>query len=198
MKFRLFLLFLIGTLFYSCEDTSSFKSPTIKIVTGYGDIYVELFPDKAPKTVAGFLSFVDSGYFKNSSFYRVLKKEDQPSNAFKSQLIQGGLWQVDYKKQITIPGIPHESTKETGILHKRGTISLARSAPGTASTEFFICLTDLPVYDYGGEASPDGLGFSAFGKVVKGMSVVKAIQQGPDNNTSFLTPPRIYSITRVK
>ena len=177
---------------------SEYTEPTIKIESGFGDIYVQLFPDKAPKTVAAFLAYVDSGYFKNTNFYRVLKREDQPSNAFKTELIQGGLWKNDYKRQAKIPGIPHESTKETGLKHLRGTISLARAAPGTASTEFFICLSDQPVYDFGGEASPEGLGFAPFGRVVKGMKIVQEIQKQPDSATSFITPIKIYNIERVK
>lgn len=190
-----FFLLIVGNA--GC-DNGDFKDPTIKIETQFGDIYVELYPDKAPKTVKGFLSYVDAGYFKNTNFYRVLKREDQPSNAFKSELIQGGLWDVDYKKQKSIPGIPHESTKETGLLHKAGTISLARAEPGTASTEFFICLTDQPVYDFGGEASPEGLGFSPFGKVVRGMKIVKQINMQPNTSTTFLRPIKIWNIVRVK
>ena len=200
MSKRLIPLFLILVLIgFNCTP-SGFKSPTIQIKTIFGDIFVELYPDKAPKTVAGFLSSVDSGYFKETSFYRVLKKEDQPTNAFKSQIIQGGLWRTDLEKQKTIPGIPHETTKETGILHKAGVISLARSEPGSASTEFFICVTDQPVYDYGGEASPEKekLGFSAFGKVVKGFDVVKRIYAQPDMGTQFITPIRIFNIVRAK
>ncbi|MDQ6756606.1 MAG: peptidylprolyl isomerase, partial [Bacteroidota bacterium] len=83
---------------------------------------------------------VDSGLYKHSSFYRVLKEEDQPSASFKSELIQGGIWQTNYKKGSALPGVRHESTKQTGILHKNGTISLARTTPGTASSEFLFAL----------------------------------------------------------
>jgi peptidyl-prolyl cis-trans isomerase A (cyclophilin A) len=197
MKFSFFFILIACTLSMGCKNTN-FKSPTIEIETNFGDIYVELYPDKAPKTVAGFLHFVDSGYFKNASFYRVMKKDDQPSNQFKAELIQGGLWRNNYKKQESIPGIPHETTKETGILHKRGTISLARNEPGTASTEFFICLADQPIYDYGGKAAPDKQGFAAFGEVVKGMNVAREIQKQPDSATSFRTPIKILNIKRVK
>ena len=197
MKNFLFFILMAGFIFTGCAN-DNFKSPTIEIETSFGDIYVELYPDKAPKTVAGFLNFVDSGYFKNTSFYRVMKKDDQPSNAFKAQLIQGGLWKTDFKKQESIHGIPHETTQQTGILHKRGTISLARNEPGTASTEFFICLADQPVYDYGGKAADDGQGFAAFGEVVKGMKVVTDIQNQPDTSTTFLRPIKIINIKRVK
>ncbi|NOX85449.1 MAG: peptidylprolyl isomerase, partial [Chlorobi bacterium] len=78
-----------------------------------------------------------------------------------------------------LPPIKHETTKETGILHKAGVISMARNEPGTATSEFFICIGDQPSLDYGGMRNPDGQGFAAFGKVVKGMDVVRKIQQAP-------------------
>jgi peptidyl-prolyl cis-trans isomerase A (cyclophilin A) len=193
--FKIFLL--ISACIYSACTQTKYKEPTIKIKTNFGDIIVELYPEKAPKTVAAFLSYVDSGYYQNGSFYRVLKEEDQPSNAFKSQLIQGGIWQSEYKKQSGLPGIPHETTGQTGILHKDGAISLARTAPGTANTEFFIVIGDQPAYDYGGAANPDGQGFSAFGKVIEGMDVVKQIHEQPDNQTSFTPPLKITNIIRL-
>jgi peptidyl-prolyl cis-trans isomerase A (cyclophilin A) len=189
-------LFAGACLFSSCTH-KKYKEPTIEIKTNFGDIVVELYPEKAPKTVAAFLSYVDSGYYKNGSFYRVLKEEDQPSNAFKSQLIQGGIWQSQYKKQLSLPGIPHETTRQTGILHKNGAISLARTAPGTANTEFFICIGDQPAYDYGGSANSDGQGFAAFGKVIEGMDVVKQIHDQPDNQTNFTPPLAIKNIVRL-
>ena len=190
---------LLAVIGFHCTP-SDFKSPTIEIKTTFGVIYVELYPEKAPKTVAAILSYIDSGYFKEINFYRVLKKDDQPSNAFKSEIIQGGLWKANLDKQKTIPGIPHESTRGTGILHKAGVISLARMEAGSANTEFFICLTDQPVYDYGGGASPEAekLGYSAFGKVVKGFDVVKKIHSQPDIGTQFVTPIRNFNIVRVK
>ncbi len=190
------LLLIILFFFQSCTQTK-YKEPTIKIETYFGDILVELYPEKAPQTVKAFLSYVDSGYYKNSSFYRVLKAEDQPSNAFKSELIQGGIWQTDYKRQQSIPGIPLETTKQTGLLHKNGIISLARTTPGSANTEFFICIGDQPAYDYGGSANADGQGFAAFGKVIKGMEYVKQIHHQPDNATSFTPPIKIKNIVRL-
>jgi peptidyl-prolyl cis-trans isomerase A (cyclophilin A) len=191
----LFLLILIGM--SGCKPAKKYTRPTIEIQTNFGDIIVELYPEKAPKTVAAFLSYVDSGFYKNSSFYRVLKAEDQPSNSPKSDLIQGGIWQTDYKKQLKVPGIPHETTQQTGILHKDGVISLARTSPGTASTEFFICIGNQPAYDYGGNANPDKQGFAAFGKVIEGMDVVKQIHKQPDNETNFTPAIPIKNIKRL-
>jgi peptidyl-prolyl cis-trans isomerase A (cyclophilin A) len=190
---------IVATIICSCSQTKKkYDKPTIDIQTYFGDIIVELYPDKAPKTVGAFLSFVDSGYFKNTSFYRVLKKEDEVMNAAKSQLIQGGLWQTKIKKQQTIPGIPLETTKQTGILHKEGVISLARGeAENSGNTEFFICMDDEPDYDYGGDASPDKKGYATFGKVIEGMKFVKQIHDQPDYQTNFTPPIKIINIVRL-
>lgn len=197
MKKELLLIYLFIIIFASCSHPK-YKEPHVLIETNFGDIEVELYPDKAPKSVAAFLSYVDSGFYKKSSFYRVLKEEDQPSGSFKSELIQGGIWQTNYKKGISLAGIPHEPTNKTGILHKEGTISLARTTPGTASSEFFICVGDQPAYDYGGDANPDRQGFAAFGKVFKGMNIVRKIYKQPDNNESFDPPIEILDIKRIK
>ena len=183
--------------FFSCNSKKIYKEPTVKIETNFGDIIVELYPEKAPKTVAAFLSYVDSGYYKYGSFYRVLKAEDQPSSSFKSDLIQGGIWQTKNKMQIKLPGIQHETTKQSGILHKDGTISMARLEPGTASSEFFIVIGDQPAYDYGGDANADGQGFAAFGRVIEGMNVVKDIHKQSDNETNFTPPIAIKDIVRL-
>lgn len=196
MRLRFFYI-LIPYFLFTCAQPE-YKNPHVIIETVYGDIQVELYADKAPKSVNALLSYVDSGFYKNSSFYRVLKEENQPSAAFKSQLIQGGIWQTNYKKGLSLKGIYHETTKQTGILHKNGTVSLARTTPGTASSEFFICIGDQPAYDYGGMANTDGQGFAAFGRVFKGMDIVKKIHQQPDNEESFDTPIKIFNIKRLK
>ena len=194
---RFWLVVLLIIWISSCKQ-GSYKYPTLKILTDLGDIEIELYPGKAPKTAAAFLNYVDSGLFKNSSFYRVLNDENQSSAGFKSQLIQGGIWESNNKKAVTLPGIEHENTKTTDILHKDGVISLARSAPGTANTEFFICLGDQAAFDYGGSANSDGQGFAAFGKVIKGMNVVRLIHTQPENNESIRPPVSIKNIIRLK
>ncbi len=190
--------FIFSIVFSACSQPKKYNKPTIDIQTYFGDIIVELYPEKAPKTVAAFLSYVDSGYYKNTTFYRVLKKEDQSMNIAKTQLIQGGLWQTNFKKQQTNPGIPLETTKQTGILHKEGVISLARNTdPNSGNTEFFICMDDEPDYDYGGDASPDKQGYVTFGKVIDGMKYVKQIHDQPDFETNFRPPIKIINIKRL-
>lgn len=196
MKYNSLFIAALLFLLISCTQ-KKYKEPHVVIETKFGDIEVELYPDKAPESVAAFLYYVDSGFYKNSSFYRVLKEENQPSGSFKSELIQGGIWQTNYKKGIALPGIPHETTKQTGVLHKNGTISLARTMPGTANSEFFICVGDQPAYDHRGEANPDKQGFAAFGKVIKGMDIVRKIHQQPDYEESFDPPIEIFNIKRL-
>ena len=135
--------------------TTTYQNPHIQIETQFGDIELELFPKKAPKTEAAFLSYIDSGFYERSSFYRVLNITNQPSDALKTELIQCGIWQSNNKKARGLPGIPHESTRQTGVLHKMGTISLARNEPGTATTEFFICIGNEPGLDFNGENATD-------------------------------------------
>ena len=165
------------------------------IETKFGDIELELYPEQAPKTVAAFLSYIDSGYYVKAAFYRVLRDDEQPTDAPKAELIQGGIWQTDYKLSASLPGIIHETTQQTKILHKDGTISLARLEPGSANTEFFICVGDQPGFDFGGANNPDGQGYAAFGKVVKGMPVVRSIYEAPENDGEF--EPLIY-IFKIK
>ena len=170
--------------------------PHVIIQTQAGDIEVELYPRQAPRTVAAFLSYVDSGLYKKSNFYRVLNEENQPTGTDFSELIQGGIWKTNHAKAVLLPGVPHETTQQTHILHKDGVVSLARMAPGTGTTEFFICIGDQPGFDFGGKNNPDGQGYAAFGKVVRGMDVVQTIYKFPEENQSFTPPVTIKNIVR--
>lgn len=190
-----FISFLTCIMLLSCGGPN-YKNPHILIETRLGDIEVELFADKAPKTVAAFLSYADSGFYINSSFYRVLKTEELPS-ATNTGIIQGGIWQSNPTKKMTIPGIEHESTKLSGLTHQSGTVSLARLAPGTANTEFFICIGDQSPLDFGRRGTEDGQGFAAFGEVVKGMSIVRKIQAQKSQGDKFDMPVEITKIIRL-
>jgi peptidyl-prolyl cis-trans isomerase A (cyclophilin A) len=187
--------FVVLILLNSCKS-EQFEHPHIVIETASGDIELELYEDKAPKTVSAFLKFIDSNYYKNSSFYRVLTDDNQPSNAPKSNLIQGGIWRSNYKRSQSASRIPHEPTNVTGVRHINGTISLARLEPGTAGTEFFICVDDQPGFDFGGPNNPDGQGYAAFGKVVKGMNIVRKIYNQREDEQQFDPPVIIYNIKR--
>ncbi len=142
------------------------------IRTTLGDIIVELYPGKAPVTVANFLKYVDAHLYDSSSFFRAVRMDNQPNNAVKIEVIQGG--NVDSLKQFS--PIQLETTATTGLQHLDGTISMARSTPHSATCSFFICINDQPSLDFGGKRNPDGQGFAAFGKVISGMDVVRRIQ----------------------
>ena len=189
--------FLLSTLLLlSCHTAHNPDTPRVIIQTQAGDIEVELYPRQAPRTVAAFLSDVDSGFYKRSCFYRVLNEENQATGTDPSELIQGGIWRTNHAKAVSLPGVPHETTQQTHILHTDGVISLARQAPGTATTEFFICVGDQPGFDYGGHNNPDGQGYASFGRVIKGMDVVRAIYGMPESDQSFTPPVANYNITR--
>jgi peptidyl-prolyl cis-trans isomerase A (cyclophilin A) len=174
-----------------------YKNPHIEITTKFGTIEAELYPDKAPKSVAAFLSYVDSGFYENTAFYRVLNEDNQPTGAADAALIQGGLWGTHDKQAAAIPLIPHETTQQTGLHHEDGTLSLARQAPGTASTEFFICIGSQPGFDFGGSNNGDGQGYAAFGKVVKGMDIVNRIHRQPSDGERFVPQVSILNIERL-
>jgi len=190
-------LFVFFILLLSACTCPLHKNPRIIIQTKTGDIEIELYADKAPQTVNAFLSFVDSGFYRNSFFYRVLNDNNQPSDAFKANFIQGGIWKSARKRSETLKGIPHESTLQTTIQHKDGVISLARLEPGTATTEFFICIGDQPGFDYGGSNNPDKQGYAAFGKVVKGMSTVVKIYNEPEFDQAFDPLVPIFTIKKL-
>ncbi len=167
----------------------------IEIKTSEGTIVAELYKEKAPESVKAFLAIVDQGLYKRSYFYRILSDENQPSNAPKAELIQGGLWSRT-RARPELPRIPHETTAQSGLTHSAGTLSLAREEPGSASSEFFITLTDLPGFDFGGENNADGQGYAAFGKVIRGMEVVRKIYRKPESNQYFDPPVMIVDIQR--
>ena len=150
------------------------KTVRVRMATDLGPIVIELYPDKAPVTVANFLAYADQRLLDGGSFYRTVSPRND-NNPATISVIQGGLNRDD----SPLPAIAHETTQATGLLHTDGVISMARDAPGTAGSEFFICLGDNPALDFGGARNKDGQGFAAFGKVVEGMDVVRAIHDAP-------------------
>ncbi len=186
---------LVFILFMACSQPV-YENPHVIIKTGFGDIEVELYTVKAPKTTAAFLTYVDSGYYANSSFYRVLKAEEFPTD-HNSGIIQGGIWKTDPGRSAGIPGIVHESTLQTGLSHTDGTLSMARLDTGTAKTEFFICIGDQSPLDHGRRGTPDGQGYAAFGKVFSGMEVVRKIQTQKSKGDGFEKMIGINKIIRL-
>jgi len=162
------------------EGVASPEVVNLRMVTAAGVIEYELYPQVAPLTVANFLQYVDAGYYDGGGFYRVVRMDNQPQSPVKIEVIQGGLGIATYdeSRRPEFPPVIHETTQQTGLKHTDGVLSMARLAPGTATSEFFICINDQPSLDYGGARNPDGQGFAAFGRVTGGMDVVRRIQQG--------------------
>ena len=158
-----------------CSDSN-----WIEMRTASGPIVIELFPEKAPATVANFLRYVDAKRLDDSSFYRSVRLDNQRSGEIPIEVVQGGQYGhelVDGRAMQTFAPVAHETTASSGLLHRRGAISMARAAPGSATSEFFISIQDNPELDFGGKRNPDGQGFAVFGQVREGMTQLDAIQR---------------------
>jgi peptidyl-prolyl cis-trans isomerase A (cyclophilin A) len=166
----------------------------VVIRTEKGDIEVELDAAKAPATVANFLRYVDGRFYDGGRFHRTVKPDNQPDKKVKIEVVQAGI-NSDRVKEEFAP-IKLERTRDTQIAHKDGTISMARDGPDTATSDFFICIGDQPELDFGGKRNPDGQGFAAFGRVVKGMDVVRKIQAAPADGQALTPPVKILRVTR--
>ena len=171
----------------------------VRIKTESGDILLELYANKAPITVSNFLKYVDQKIYNGISFYRVVRMNNQPDKKVKIEVIQGGLGADSLKR---LPAIAQETTNKTGIKHLSGVVSMARGAPESGSSEFFICINNQPELDFGGHRNPDGQGFAAFGKVTKGMDVVRKIQSGATGEKekiqALVHPVKIITVERIK
>lgn len=189
MTFAIIALISVGC------DNGHADDPAVVLQTEVGDIILEIHLQKAPLTARNFLRYVDEGRFSETSFYRTVTLANQPNDTVKIEVIQGGIGFVESDSRL--PPIAHETTAQTGILHKDGVISMARAAPGTASSEFFICIGDQPELDYGGKRNPDGQGFAAFGRVIAGMDVVRTIHRQPASGQILVKPVRISAVRRI-
>ena len=159
------------------------------IQTDKGYIEVELNGSAMPKTTANFLKYVDGKFYDGGRFHRTVTPKNQEDAKVKIEVIQGG---IDPKRQPDeFPFLKLERTKETRLSHKDGTISMARDGPDSAISDFFICIGDQPELDFGGKRNPDGQGFAAFGRVVKGMEVVRKIQAAPAEGQTLMPPIKI-------
>lgn len=171
------------------------QNPKVVISTTLGEIIVEVYLDKAPITASNFLIYIDKGkYNKHAFFYRVVKQSNSSSGM---ELIQGGYCEDSIIERLQLPPIKHEKTKDTGIKHRNGTISMARLEPGTASSEFFICIGSQPGLDYKSDTSSDEQGYAAFGKVIEGMNIVRKIQRQKDKDQYLTKPVKLLSAKRL-
>lgn len=170
----------------------------VLIATDKGDILALLEVGKAPITCANFLRYVDGSRYDGGSIYRAVRAPGAPEVG----LIEGG---IDDPRKL-YPPIAHESTALTGLKHLDGTLSMARDAPGTAGSDFFVCVGPASYLDANPAAAGDGAGYAAFGQVLQGMEVVRAIlalpatgvARNPSMQGQMLDPPvRILSMKRA-
>jgi peptidyl-prolyl cis-trans isomerase A (cyclophilin A) len=168
------------------------KTVTVVIATPLGDIEVAVDPAHAPATAANFLRYVKGRFYDGGRFHRTVTPGNQPGNKVKIEVVQAGINPAREKDES--PPIALERTSVTGLKHVDGAISMARAEPDTAASDFFICVGDQPELDFGGKRNPDGQGFAAFGRVVKGMEVVRKIQHSPAEGQTLAPPVPILSI----
>ncbi|WP_422648824.1 Peptidyl-prolyl cis-trans isomerase [Cupriavidus sp. H18C1] len=184
-----------GTLSYGAAHAQAPASAAaqaaerVRFATSAGSFTIEVYPEAAPKTVANFLEYVNSGFYSGTIFHRVI-------NGF---MVQGGGFDRDMKQKPTRAPIPLEA--QNGLKNKAGTVAMARTGdPNSATAQFFINVVDNPSLDY---PQPDGNGYAVFGKVVEGMDTVDRIKKtpttayGPMRNVPA-TPIVIESATIVK
>jgi peptidyl-prolyl cis-trans isomerase A (cyclophilin A) len=168
----------------------------VALFTSAGEIDINVDAVHAPKSAANFLAYVRRGAFTHGSFFRTVltQPDNQPRNRVKIDVIQAS----NRPNFTSGPPVAFESTAQTGLRHRDGTVSMARdTALNTARTDFFICIGDQPSLDDGGRRSADRRGFAAFGQVVRGMNVVRAIHAAPHANQQ-LTPPIVISRAVVR
>jgi len=178
------------------------QNPVVVFETEKGAIEMEVDGVHAPATAANFLKYVDGGFFDGGSVNRAVRPDNTVRHDVEIQVIQ---FQIDAARRGgQFPRIPLERTNVTGLKHVDGAISMARNGPDTATASFSIVIGDQPGMNFGGRRNPDGQGFAAFGRVVRGMDVVRAIQasptgrRGPYGTESLAPPIRILKAYRRK
>lgn len=177
----------------SSSSTGATTATRVRVTTELGDLVFEIHETEAPITSANFLRYVDESRFDDATFYRTVTLDNQPDDDVKIEVVQGGLGGAS---PDALPPIAHETTMQTGITHQDGTLSMARADVGTASSEFFVCIGAQPELDFGGARNPDGQGFAAFGSMLDGSAVARAIQQSNAVGQDLQPPIAILSVAR--
>ncbi len=166
----------------------------VAVRTARGAIVLELDAARAPATVRNFLRYVDAGRYRGGTFHRTVttSPDNQPRNAVKIDVIQAGP-----APGPEFPPVARERTRDTGLSHVDGAVSMARDGPDTATADFFVCVGPQPELDHAGRRNPDGQGFAVFGRVVSGMDVVRRIHRAPARSQSLEPPVAILEVVRL-
>lgn len=167
----------------------------VLLTTERGEIELLLDPAHAPATTANFLRYVDRGFYDGGRFHRTVRPDNQVDAKVPIAVIQAGIAPAHLKEDG--PKIALERTRDTGLKHIDGAISMARDGPDTATSDFFICVGAQPELNFGGKRNADGQGFAVFGRVVRGLDVVRAIQQAPAERQKLTPPVKILKARRM-
>jgi peptidyl-prolyl cis-trans isomerase A (cyclophilin A) len=187
-KFYAVAILAVSSAFAVLSTSAIAANPQVTFETNRGNFVVELYPEKAPKTVANFLKYVNSGFYKETTFHRVI-------NHF---MIQGGGFNADMSEKQTLAPISNEAAN--GIKNEIGTIAMARTSdPDSATAQFFINLENNVQLNYQGP-DPELIGYCVFGRVLKGMDVVREIGITPTINVGqyYDVPKSAIVIHQVK
>ena len=169
----------------AAAQTAVAADPQVELKTNRGVVVIELYPDKAPKTVANFLQYVKDGHYDGTIFHRVID----------SFMIQGGGFDKDMKQKATRAPIQNEAAN--GLKNDYGTIAMARTPdPHSATAQFFINVKDNTFLNYR-DATPQGYGYTVFGKVIAGMDVVDKIAKVPTGSRDVPREPVVIESATV-
>jgi len=172
--------FLAATVLAFAATTALAANPQVEFDTTAGIIRIELYPDAAPKTVANFLDYVKAKFYDGTQFHRVI-------DGF---MVQGGGFTADFKQKPTRPPVPIESEQsaKAGLMNQPGMVAMARTGePNSATSQFFINVADNTRLNFTA-ATPQGYGYTVFGKVVEGMDVVNKIAKAPKGAAGPVAP----------
>jgi peptidyl-prolyl cis-trans isomerase A (cyclophilin A) len=167
----------------------------VALETALGEVEVELDAKRAPLTVANFLRYVDAGHYDGGRFHRTVRPDTEVRKDFPIEVVQAGA-KPEREKEGFAP-VALERTRDTGLRHVDGTVSMARNGADTATSDFFVCVGDQPSLDFGGGRNGDGQGFAAFGRVARGMDVVRRIQASPAKGQALDPPVLIRRARRI-
>jgi peptidyl-prolyl cis-trans isomerase A (cyclophilin A) len=175
-RFALILVLVGGSIVFAQQP-----APRVIVETDKGAIEIEVDPAHAPVTTANFLKYVDAKFYDGGEANRSVRHDNTIRHDVEIQVIQ---FQIDRaREREQFPPIPLERTSVTGLKHLDGAVSMARTTADTATGSFFVCIGDQPELDFGGKRNADGQGFAVFGRVVRGMDVVKAIHTSRTGTT---------------
>lgn len=186
MKYSLITALLALALTSSAAAQEGNAKVYVRMETSLGAIVLEMYPDKAPKTVENFVQYVNEGYFSDTIFHRVIS----------SFMIQGGGFTTQYKKKLTRAPIANEA--DNMLPNERGTIAMARTAhPDSATAQFFINVENNVALNHTGKSSSRAWGYTVFGRVVEGMETVdaiRAVETGPGGSFQSDAPKEMVII----